>query len=173
MAKESTIRRSKSRTTRAKPEDKAEKVSEQVRETSNPEEEPRRLCGRPDRRSSLVRLGNIQYAEFKEMIAEDPHGVFDLCEQVYKEAVESIDHLYKDYRKLQENNKLVLEDALTHAEEAVTHRDIAIRERDALAYRLMQNQARDTPIVGVTERKSTKMPDAPMLNDGKEVRFEA
>ena len=47
------------------------------------------------------------------MIEIDPRGVFDLCEQVCKEAVESMDHLHEDHRKQLEDNKLALEDALT------------------------------------------------------------
>ncbi|KAJ5816991.1 hypothetical protein N7447_009224 [Penicillium robsamsonii] len=62
-------------------------------------------------------------------------------------------------------------------DEAITHRDIAIRERGDLAFRLVNLQSQNTrtgaPIVeAAANRKSTKMPDAPMLNDGKEVRFE-
>ncbi|KAI3220470.1 hypothetical protein DTO012A9_10171 [Penicillium roqueforti] len=68
--------------------------------------------------------------------------------------------------------------ATEERDEAAAHRDVAVRERDDLAYRLVlaqseTNRARsDTPIMGVTGQKSTKMPDAPMLKDGKEVRFE-
>ncbi|KAI2695524.1 hypothetical protein CBS147333_9716 [Penicillium roqueforti] len=79
-----------------------------------------------------------------------------------------------------EKDRLVTErnQATEERDEAAAHRDIAVRERDDLAYRLIlaqseTNRARsDTPIMGVTGQKSTKMPDAPMLKDGKEVRFE-
>jgi hypothetical protein len=57
MVKETTVRRSRTRaaTARIKLEDEAAVASDQVRETSNPEE-PRRPRGRTDRRSSLAQL---------------------------------------------------------------------------------------------------------------------
>ncbi|KAJ5836205.1 hypothetical protein N7447_002231 [Penicillium robsamsonii] len=74
------------------------------------------------------------------------------------------------------NTEAMVKNLVIERDEAITHRDIAIRERGDLTFRLMnlQNQTgTDEPIAGAAAtRKSTKMPDAPMLNDGKEVRFE-
>ncbi|OQE59199.1 hypothetical protein PENNAL_c0337G09466, partial [Penicillium nalgiovense] len=71
---------------------------------------------------------------------------------------------------------MLLKSLQQDCEEAIAHRDIAIRERGDLAFRLVnvQNQiSSGAPIVeAAAGRKTTKMPDAPMLNDGKEVRFE-
>ncbi|OQE34336.1 hypothetical protein PENCOP_c021G03699 [Penicillium coprophilum] len=67
-------------------------------------------------------------------------------------------------------------------DEAIAHRDLAERKRGQMAIQLLevsQSGTRgDTPIVGVTATagampvKSAKLPDAPILKDGKEVRYE-
>ncbi|KAI3115139.1 hypothetical protein CBS147333_1536 [Penicillium roqueforti] len=99
---------------------------------------------------------------------------------------------YKDTVK--ENRKLIAEIATLHAkeaetttsiqnltlerDEAIAHLNLALQERDRYAYRLLNNEPATrgtpshsgTPIVGAG--KTTKMPDAPILKDGKEVRFE-
>ncbi|QQK44881.1 Zinc finger, CCHC-type [Penicillium digitatum] len=72
--------------------------------------------------------------------------------------------------------EIVIELLTQERDEAIAHRDIAIRERGDLAFRLVnpQNQSSSsTPMVdAITNRKTTKMPDAPMFSDGKKVRFE-
>ncbi|KAI2694757.1 transcriptional regulator family: Zinc finger, CCHC-type [Penicillium roqueforti] len=63
--------------------------------------------------------------------------------------------------------------------EAIAHLNLAQQERDRFAYRLLNNAPTTqqtssnsgTPIVEARV-KSAKMPDAPILKDGKEVRFE-
>lgn len=106
---------------------------------------------------------------------------------------ERFHELAKEYQKLKERIReledevtvlhtekietdIVIESLSQERDEAIAHRDIAIRERGDLAYRFVNLQTQSssgTPIVeAVTTRKTTKMPDAPMLNDGKEVRFE-
>ncbi|KAJ5515156.1 hypothetical protein N7463_004708 [Penicillium fimorum] len=109
---------------------------------------------------------------------------------------ERFHELAREYSKLKERNR-DLENEVTilqadkveteilitrltqEREEAVAHRDHAARERDRFAFQLLslqQNSNQNSsgaPIVeAVATRKSTKMPDAPMLSDGKEVRFE-
>ncbi|KAJ5494129.1 hypothetical protein N7463_008420 [Penicillium fimorum] len=73
---------------------------------------------------------------------------------------------------------MIIESLTQERDEAIAHRDHAIRERGDLAFRLVNLQNSNVTSSGapmmeaVTTRKSTKMPDAPMLSDGKEVRFE-
>ncbi|KAJ5206730.1 hypothetical protein N7472_003178 [Penicillium cf. griseofulvum] len=58
-------------------------------------------------------------------------------------------------------------------DEAITHGDFDIRERGDLAYCLLNATSSGASILeAATTRKTTKMPDAPVLSDGKAVRFE-
>jgi hypothetical protein len=88
-------------------------------------------------------------------------------------------------KELEESNML-REQAAEERDEAIAHlmiakdkEKIAVDARNEMAYQLLQsgNHQRSAPIVeavAITPRvqKTTKMPDAPMLSDGKEVRFE-
>ncbi|KUM55330.1 hypothetical protein ACN42_g11987, partial [Penicillium freii] len=99
--------------------------------------------------------------------------------------------LARQYKRLeQENQKLkdevtvllaervdfdpVIKNLEIERDEAIAHRDLAIRDRGDLAFRLLnRSNSSGAPIVeAIANRKTTKMPDAPMLSDGKEVRFE-
>jgi hypothetical protein len=63
-----------------------------------------------------------------EKMKKDPRGVFDLCERVCKEAVDSLERLQKAYQtSLQQQ----LEESEQAFEEAVAYRDIALKERDS------------------------------------------
>lgn len=70
--------------------------------------------------------------------------------------------------------KILIEQFIQERDKAIAYRDIAIRERGDLAFRLLnQTQSTGAPIVeAAANRRTTKIPNAPMLSDGKEVRFE-
>ncbi|KAJ5807513.1 hypothetical protein N7447_010969 [Penicillium robsamsonii] len=59
-------------------------------------------------------------------------------------------------------------------DKVITYRDHIIRERGDLAFRLNSNVTSSGALVieAVATRKSIKMPNALMLSDSKEVRFE-
>jgi hypothetical protein len=107
MAKKSSHPRSPSRAARRETDEDvdSDRAPESILETET-EPEPRPARGRTDRRSSLARLGNIQYEEFMNMMKKDSKGVFELCEEVYREAVESIERLQEEHRKQQEESEL-------------------------------------------------------------------
>lgn len=68
----------------------------------------------------------------------------------------------------------VIKNLQIERDEAIAHRDLAIKDRGDLAFQLLnRNYSSGAPNVeAIANRKTTKMPDAPMLSDGKEVRFE-
>ncbi|KUM55483.1 hypothetical protein ACN42_g11785, partial [Penicillium freii] len=99
--------------------------------------------------------------------------------------------LARQYKRLeQENQKLkdevivllaervdfdpVIKNLEIERDEAIAYRDLAIRDRGDLAFRLLnRSNSSGVPIVeAIANRKTTKMLDALMLSDGKEVRFE-
>ncbi|KAJ5142511.1 uncharacterized protein N7515_001298 [Penicillium bovifimosum] len=103
----------------------------------------------------------------------------EVHEEPSNELERRIGELAKEVLTLRKDNEALrreLAEAVSDQEEAIAHRDIARRQRDELAYQLlsMQRTGHGTPNMGSLTQKSTKMPDAPILNlnDGKEVRFE-
>ena len=119
-----------------------------------------------------------------QMTNEELHVMIEessKSKEVVKRLTAERDRLTTERERLTAERDRLIEErnqATAERDEAIAHRDIAARERGDLAYRLLNlqnepNRARsDTPSMGVTPQKSTKMPDAPMLKDGKEVRFE-
>lgn len=129
-----------------------------------------------------------------ESVEDDEDDESSLRDRLHKTPTrERFVELAQEYRKLKERVRelqdevvvlqaekpetdVMIEHLQLERDEAIAHRDIAVRERGDLAFRLvnLQNQtSTGAPIVEAASiRKSTKMPDAPMLNDGKEVRFE-
>ena len=133
MAKKSGIHRSSSRAAPVGRDDDDEydethDVPDPEHEAeAEPESRPKR--GRTDRRSSIVQLQNMQYEEFLERVKEDPRGVFNICENVCKEALESLEHLQQEHQQ-------VFEEAVAHRDIALRERDTAVHARDRLAFRL-------------------------------------
>lgn len=70
-------------------------------------------------------------------------------------------------------SNLRIENLKIERNDAMAHRDIARRHRGHLANQLRNRTPTGTPIVDATaNRKTTKMPDPPILRDGKQVRCE-
>ena len=99
---------------------------------------------------------------------------------------ERFHELVRQYKKLEQKNQELkdelavllaerveatdtIESLKIERDEAIAHYEHAIRARDGLAYQLVNRTS--APIMEAG-RKTTKMPDAPMLSDGKQVRFE-
>jgi hypothetical protein len=109
--------------------------------------------------------------------ADDADDADNVQEGPSNEMERRIGELAEEVVTLRKQNKALrteLAQAVSDLEEMSAHRDIARRERDDLAFQLVtaQRTGLGTPIVGASTQKSTKMPDAPILTDGKEVRFE-
>jgi hypothetical protein len=79
---------------------------------------------------------------------------------------EGIDELEAEYQRLN-NEKITVEQQLVEV----------TKERDGLATSLRylgsSQNLRASPAVADNNRRSTKMPDAPMLDDGKTIKFKA
>ncbi|KAI2733994.1 hypothetical protein DTO013F2_10449 [Penicillium roqueforti] len=115
----------------------------------------------PSTPSILEDDNRMMYDEIQVLISENGRS-----EEAVRRITEERDRLIEERDRLCiEKDRLMIErnQATEECDEAAAHRDVASE----------MNRARsDIPIMGVTGQKSTKMPDALMLKDGKEVCFE-
>jgi chromosome segregation ATPase len=121
----------------------------------------------------------ISKEEFKEMIKTDPNRVFTMVETLINECEDTIEELNNVITTQEERlaeQTLGIEavqaryDALSNQiNELTAAKNTAEDEREAFALRLARNTG---PLVSVaTSRKSAKIPDLPLLDNGQDPLF--
>lgn len=158
------------------PKDKGESVKQEIiaaLDPNTPTPEPQRLvdtseCNKEDHagEGSSIRA-RLQKTPTRERFHELAHEYQNL--KKVQELEDKVIVLYSD--KI--GTEIIIESLIQERDKVIAYRDIIVREKGNLIFYLvnLQNQASAPMIEATATRKTTKIPDAPIFSDSKEVRF--
>jgi hypothetical protein len=132
----------------------------------------------PKQRELLERLKSLFLNErFAEVLTQNHNllSTIEGLEKEWNELARGVDRANEELTARFDELTTARDEALTAHDLIKQQRDEAIAQRDSYAYRLLKQRDSEvsTPVMKTdSEVKTTKMPDAPMLSDGKKLRFQ-
>ena len=116
----------------------------------------------------------VTYDVFMEYVQTKPQWLYNKLQSIHQQYEYVIERCGAQLAELDLNQQTKEEEMRERLDETTEQLEVAIINQDAYANWIAQNALHHTGHVGANEQpsKSAKIPDPPLLTDGKEPRFE-